>query len=622
MPYAGGLVGTPGYTGEPGMLDQAPFTLRLRHPDSPNRPHIVATTTPTGRPEVTVLLSKPGVQTWGRTRDAHNLDPDVRETLEATYPPGSTIARQELDGEQVGDVAGALWVQTRHAGTPDDDDRPGIDNDRVPAGYVGWRPHGDVRELVPENDEAASVLARLISLLPDPPENPTVMADRVAIGVDPAGGATENGISVVGSAHQHGYTLADLSLTGAPGTWGIMAVLAWYHYGAEGIAMERTYGGDQTDHVIATAAAALGLPLPAALRAPTQEGKKQRAIPVQALAQVHRLHHVGVFPRLEGEQCHPAGTMITTARGQVPIEAVTVRDQVLTREGWAPLSWAGQTGVTDCLVSITHESGVVTCTPCHPVFLGETTEFVPASTVRPSDLLSVLPEARTQSPGAATGGRRWARGRATTAAVVTGASSTALSTSTTTDPSQMAPSSITMTTTTGTTGSATFSPSLPKNTPTSMDKGEGERTGPPSKRQRTRRRSRRGGLPTRARTWFARSAARLSGHATCVPSAAPIRSAVVSVRTVATVSDTPVFNLTVAPGYLPEFYADGVLVHNCTWVEDETPESPNRLDAWVHAVRHLLVRAKQGTVNRPASTRRVRTTGSTWAGGTSGRRRA
>ena len=35
MPYAGGLVGTPGYTGEPGMLDQAPFTLRLRHPDSP-----------------------------------------------------------------------------------------------------------------------------------------------------------------------------------------------------------------------------------------------------------------------------------------------------------------------------------------------------------------------------------------------------------------------------------------------------------------------------------------------------------------------------------------------------------------------------------------------------------
>ena len=361
MPYAGGLVGTPGYTGEPGMLDQAPFTLRLRHPDSPNRPHIVATTTPTGRPEVTVLLSKPGVQTWGRTRDAHNLDPDVRETLEATYPPGSTIARQELDGEQVGDVAGALWVQTRHAGTPDDDDRPGIDNDRVPAGYVGWRPHGDVRELVPENDEAASVLARLISLLPDPPENPTVMADRVAIGVDPAGGATENGISVVGSAHQHGYTLADLSLTGAPGTWGIMAVLAWYHYGAEGIAMERTYGGDQTDHVIATAAAALGLPLPAALRAPTQEGKKQRAIPVQALAQVHRLHHVGVFPRLEGEQT--------------------------------------------------------------------------------------------------------------------------------------------------------------------------------------------------------------------------------------------------------------------TWVEDETPESPNRLDAWVHAVRHLLVRAKQGTVNRPASTRRVRTTGSTWAGGASGRRR-
>lgn len=302
MPHAGGLVGTPGYTGPPGMLDQAPFTLRLHAPGAPQHPHIVATTTPTGRPEVEALLSRPGFQTWGRTRDAYNLDPAVREALEILYPPGTTIARQELDGERVGDVAGALWVQSR-LGAADDDERPGIDDDRVPLGSVGWRPHGDVHALpLPEDPEAAATMLRLISLLPAVPENPDTFVDRTVVGVDPAGGATENGISVVGAAHGHGYTLADLSMTGAPKAWGMMAVLAAYHFGAEGIAMERTYGGDQTDHVIATAAETLGLPLPAPLRAPTVDGKKQRAIPVQTLAQVHRIHHVGMMPRLEGEQ--------------------------------------------------------------------------------------------------------------------------------------------------------------------------------------------------------------------------------------------------------------------------------------------------------------------------------
>lgn len=297
MPYAGGLVGTEGYTGEPGMLDQAPFTLRLG-----SRPHMVATTTPTGRPEVTALLNRPGAQTWGRTRDATKLDAAVRASLESLYPPGTTIGRQELDGEQVGDVAGAMWIQARTPETPDADDRPGIDNDRVPAGSVGWSPHSDVWELRAATAEGQVILDRLRAQLPPLPEDPATLIDRAAVGVDPAGGATENGIVVVGTHADHGYTMADLSLTGGPGTWGMAAVLCWQHFGAEGIALERTFGGDQTNHSIETAARELGLPIPAFLRAPTQESKKSRAVPVQALAQVHRLHHVGVYPRLEGEQ--------------------------------------------------------------------------------------------------------------------------------------------------------------------------------------------------------------------------------------------------------------------------------------------------------------------------------
>lgn len=282
---------------EPGMLDQAPFTLRLG-----NNPHMVITTTPRNRPEVTRIINTTRIQTWGRTEDAHRLPAPIRASYEKLFPRGTSLARQELDGEKIQDVIGALWIARRAVDHPDEDDRPGIDNDRLPGGTVGWAPHGDVFELAGKSPESQSILDRLRLTLPAVPTTATVHVNRVAVGVDPAGGATENGISVVGSYADHGYTLGDHSLLGAPLSWGIMAVLAWYHYGAEGIALERTYGGDQTNASIETAARELGLPMPAILRAPTQEGKKDRASPVQALSQVHRLHHVGHYPALEGEQ--------------------------------------------------------------------------------------------------------------------------------------------------------------------------------------------------------------------------------------------------------------------------------------------------------------------------------
>lgn len=49
------------------------------------------------------------------------------------------------------------------------------------------------------------------------------------------------------------------------------------------------------------------------------------------------------------------------------------------------------------------------------------------------------------------------------------------------------------------------------------------------------------------------------------------------------------FNLTVAEGYLPEFFANGVLVHNCTWVPEDA-KSPDRIDALVQAGLFLMGR--------------------------------
>lgn len=306
MPHPGGLIGTPGYTGPPGMLDQAPFTLRLHAPGAPSFPHMVATTTPTGRPEVTELLNRAGTQTWGRTRDADKLDPTIRESLEALYPPGTTIGRQELDGEQVGDVEGALWVTTRPEflddGTVNPDERPGIENDRLPAGSVGWVSHGRP----PGMAEKAKAVGLTLPPVVTAPVGPALTVHRTVVAVDPPGGRTECGITVEASAAfngvQHGYTLADLSVKAPPNTWALIALCAYFDYGAEGLVIEETYGGDMVPNTVATVCALLGIDTPPIFKAKTKVGKRLRAEPVQALYQQHREHHVGYLPGLQAEQ--------------------------------------------------------------------------------------------------------------------------------------------------------------------------------------------------------------------------------------------------------------------------------------------------------------------------------
>lgn len=53
----------------------------------------------------------------------------------------------------------------------------------------------------------------------------------------------------------------------------------------------------------------------------------------------------------------------------------------------------------------------------------------------------------------------------------------------------------------------------------------------------------------------------------------------------------PVYNLSVEDGYLPEFFANGILVHNCNftaagYVGDN---SPDRADALVWAMTELMM---------------------------------
>lgn len=268
------------------VLSQVPFTLRLGE-----TPHGVVTTTPRNRPEVRALIHGPTpdhplpidqatVQTWGRTQDAFRLAGPVRDALERKYA-GTTLGRQELGGEELTTVEGALWIPD-----PVDDpaeERPAVSADRLPLGAVGWTSH---------TPNAPAVSADL-------------MLPRVAIGLDPSGTADgdEAGIVVAGALGSHAYILADLSGQMTANTWATTAVQAYYDFGAEGICVER-YGGDLATNTIKGVVlpdGRTGATVPI-LPAPTKVGKRLRAEPVQALYQQHRVHHVGIFPDLEDQQ--------------------------------------------------------------------------------------------------------------------------------------------------------------------------------------------------------------------------------------------------------------------------------------------------------------------------------
>jgi hypothetical protein len=69
------------------------------------------------------------------------------------------------------------------------------------------------------------------------------------------------------------------------------------------------------------------------------------------------------------DYCLVAGTLITTKRGDIPIERVKHGDKVLTRFGWKRVIWSGKTGSASGLSSIHTASGAsLTGTPEHRVW--------------------------------------------------------------------------------------------------------------------------------------------------------------------------------------------------------------------------------------------------------------
>lgn len=274
-------------------FDQLRFGLR-----SGPRPHWIAATTPKPRPLLKRMLQGEiagVVHTHATMYDNPHLEQSVKDALEDSYA-GTDIGAQELQGRMIDEVAEALWK------------RAGLEATRV-------RP-----------DE-----------VPD--------LTRIAVGVDPSGGAGEQGIVVVGksglmlpgdvpggteeilrSVHEkgataasaaisiqhlrsarergavrpqyHGYVLDDRSCRLEPDQWGRRAVQAAVDWEADEILAETNFGGAMCVATLRTAAEALGVDIPIRTITATR-GKKVRAQPVAALTAQGRWHMAGVFPELE-----------------------------------------------------------------------------------------------------------------------------------------------------------------------------------------------------------------------------------------------------------------------------------------------------------------------------------
>ena len=231
----------------PETWDQLQFGLRLGA-----TPKVVVTTTPKPTPLIRQLTARANVHvTRGSTFDnARNLSPAALLQLRDRYE-GTRLGRQELYGEILDDVEGALWTNAL------------IEETRV--------------------KEAPEIT-------------------RIVVAIDPAVTTGEDsdstGIIGVGKGVDgHAYVLHDRTTRDTPAAWARRAIQLWHDMGEIGpIVGEANQGGDLIEATIR--AIEPNVPY---RKINAKQGKRLRAEPIAALFEQGRVHLVGTFPELEDE---------------------------------------------------------------------------------------------------------------------------------------------------------------------------------------------------------------------------------------------------------------------------------------------------------------------------------
>lgn len=234
--------------------DMLQFCLRLG--DDPRQ---VVTTTPKSVPVLRQILAAPStVQTAAPTEaNRVNLAEKFLETITAKYRD-TRLGRQELAGELLTDVEGALWTHAL------------LDRCRV-------------------------------AEAPD--------LDRIVVAVDPSvsgkTGGDACGIVVAGlkwaedPADWRGFVLEDATVdSAAPHVWGAAVIDAARRYQADRVVAEVNQGGKLVEELLR------GMDPFLPYRGVHAASKKgARAEPIAALYEQGRVAHVGAFARLEDQMC-------------------------------------------------------------------------------------------------------------------------------------------------------------------------------------------------------------------------------------------------------------------------------------------------------------------------------
>lgn len=222
-------------------------------------PRCVATTTPKPRAWLSRLMAdtRTAVTRGGTRENAANLAPAFLDQILARYD-GTRLGRQEIEGEYLTDVPGALWSRAL------------VEAARAPAAAV--------------------------------PE-----LRRIVVAVDPAvtsgSGSDETGIVVAGRDGGTGFwVLEDLTGRLSPDLWARRVADAYARVRADTVVCEVNQGGDLVAATLRTVDP--GLPV-RAVRA--TRGKRLRAEPVAALYEQGRVRHAGVFEALEDQMTRFTG---------------------------------------------------------------------------------------------------------------------------------------------------------------------------------------------------------------------------------------------------------------------------------------------------------------------------
>jgi phage terminase large subunit-like protein len=236
---------------------------------------IMATGTPKGKVGLVKLLleDEDCVETYLKLADNEgNLSEKQLRRLKRRYE-GTRRGRQELHGEVLDDVEGALWTWAMIEANR---------RDREHKAKV-LRTHG--RRCVVAIDPATTAGE-------DSDETGIVACARI-----PGKADLLKDLSDDARRHDHGFVLDDKSGRYSPMGWAETAVALYYDLGADRIVAERNQGGDMVESTIRTVDPNVPVTLVWA-----SKGKQPRAEPISALYEQNRVHHVGTFPELESEQ--------------------------------------------------------------------------------------------------------------------------------------------------------------------------------------------------------------------------------------------------------------------------------------------------------------------------------